>query len=38
MMRSNGFVMEEGREIGRKEAGESRGYLISWMQIMDEDF
>ena len=25
MMRSNSFDMQEGREIGRKEAGKSRG-------------
>ena len=28
MMRSNSFDMQEVREIGRKEAGESRGFPI----------
>ena len=28
IMRSKGFDVQEVREIGRKEAGESRGYSI----------
>ncbi len=35
MMRSNSFEMQEAREIGRKEAGESRGFPILWMEIID---
>ena len=27
--------MQEVREIGRKEAGEPRGFPISWMGIID---
>ena len=38
MMRSNSFDMQEVREIGRKEAGESRGFPILWMGIMKDVF
>ena len=38
MMRSNSFVMQEEREIGRKEAGESRGFPILCMGIMEDVF
>ena len=31
MMRSKNFDTQEGRETGRKEAGESRGFPILWM-------
>ena len=33
MMRSNSFDTQEVREIGRKEAGESRGFPILWMEL-----
>ena len=33
IMCSNSFEMQEVREIGRKEAGESRGFSILWMGI-----
>ena len=35
MMRSKSSDMQEVREIGRKEAGESRGFPILWMGIID---
>ena len=38
MMRSNSFDRQEVREIGRKEAGESRGFSILWMIIMEDVF
>ena len=38
MMRSKCFETQEVREIGRKEAGESRGFPISWMGIMEDVF
>ena len=38
MMRSNSFDTQEVREIGRKEAGESRGFLILCMGIIEEVF
>ena len=38
MMRSNSFDTQEVREIGRKEAGESRGFPIMWMGIIEEVF
>ena len=38
MMRSNSFDMQEVREIGRKEAGESRGFPILWMEIIEDVF
>ena len=38
MMRSNSFDTQEVREIGRKEAGESRGFPILWMRIIEDVF
>ena len=38
MMRSNSFDTQEVREIGQKEAGESRGFPILWMGIMEDVF
>ena len=38
MMCSNSFDTQEVREIGRKEAGESRGIPILCMGIMEDDF
>ena len=38
MMRSSSFESQEVREIGRKEAGESRGFPILWMGIMEDVF
>ena len=38
MMRSKSFDTQEVREIGRKEAGESRGFPILWMEIMEDVF
>ena len=38
MMRSKSFDTQEVREIGRKEAGESRGFPILWMRIMENVF
>ena len=38
MMRSKSFDTQEVREIGRKEAGESRGFLILLMEIMEDVF
>ena len=38
MMHSNSFDMQEVREIGRKEAGESRGFPILWMGIIEDVF
>ena len=35
MMRSNSFDTQEVREIGRKEAGELRGFPMLWMGIID---
>ena len=35
-MRSNSFDTQEVREIGRKEAGESRGFPNLWMGIMED--
>ena len=32
MMRSNSFETQEVREVGRKEAGESRDFAILWME------
>ena len=34
MMPSNTFEMQEVREIGRKKAGESKGFPILWMGII----
>ena len=38
MMRSNSFDTQEVREIGRKEAGELRGFPILWMGIIEDVF
>ena len=38
MMRSNSFDTQEVREIGWKEAGESRGFLILCMGIIEDVF
>ena len=38
MMRSNSFETRDVREIGRKEAGESRGFPILWMGILEDVF
>ena len=38
MMRSKGFDTQEVREIGQKEAGESRGFSILCMGIMEDVF
>ena len=38
MMRSKSFDTQEVREIRRKEAGESRGFPILWMGIMEDVF
>ena len=38
MMRSNSFNTQEVREIGWKEAGESRGFPILWMGIIEDVF
>ena len=37
-MRSKSFDTQEVREIGRKEAGESRGFPILCMGIMEDVF
>ena len=37
-MRSNSFDTQEMRELGRKEAGESRRFSILCMGIMEDDF
>ena len=36
MMRSKSVQMQEVREIGWKEAGESRGFPILWMGITED--
>ena len=38
LMRSKSFQTQEVREIGRKEAGESRGNPILWMGTMEDAF
>ena len=38
VMRSNSFDTQEVREIGRKEAGESRGIPILWMGMIEDVF
>ena len=38
IMRSNSFDTQEVREIGRKEAGESRGFPILWMGMIEDVF
>ena len=37
-MHSKSFNTQEVREIGRKEAGESRGFPILWMEIIEDVF
>ena len=37
-MHSKRFEMQEMRKIGRKEVGESRGFSILWMGIMENVF
>ena len=38
MMRSNSFDTQKVKEIGQKEAGESRGFPIVCMGIMEDVF
>ena len=38
MMRSKSFETQEVRETDRKEAGESRGFPMVWMGIMEDVF
>ena len=38
MMRLKSFDTQEVRETGRKEAGESRGFPILWMGIIEDVF
>ena len=38
VMRSKSFDTQEGREVGRKEAGESRGFPILCMGIIENVF
>ena len=38
IMSSNSFDTQEAREIGRKEAGQPRGFPILWMGIMEDVF
>ena len=38
MMRSKSFDMQEVIEIGRKKAGESRGFIILCMGIIEDVF
>ena len=38
MLRSNSFDTQEVKEIGRKEVGESRGFPILCMGIMEDVF
>ena len=38
IMHSKNFETQEVRAIGRKEAGESRGFHILWMGIMEDVF
>ena len=38
MMRSKSFETQEVREIGRKEAKESRDFPILWMGIIEDVF
>ena len=38
MMRSKSFDTQEMREIGRKEAGESRGFPILYVGIIEDVF
>ena len=38
MMRSNSFETQKVREIGRKEAGKSRGFPILCMGVIEDVF
>ena len=38
IMRSKSFDTQKVREISRKEAGESRGFPILWMVIIEDVF
>ena len=38
MMQSNSFDTLEVRDIGRKEAGESTGFPMLWMGIIEDVF
>ena len=38
MMRSKSFETQVVREISRKKAGESRGFPILWMGILEDVF
>ena len=38
MMRSNSFDKQELREMCRKEVGQSRGFSILWMEIIEDVF
>ena len=38
MMHSKSFETQEVRGIGQKEARESRGFPIKWMEIMEDVF
>ena len=38
MMRSNSFETQKVREIGWNKAGESRGFPILWMEIIEDVF
>ena len=38
IMCSNSFDTQDVREIGQKEAGESRGFPILWMEIIEDVF
>ena len=38
MMRSNSFDTQEVKKISLKEAGESRGFPILWMGIIEDVF
>ena len=38
MIRSKSFDTQEVREIGRKKAGESRGFSILWMGTIEDVF
>ena len=37
-MRSKSFDMQEVKEIGQKEAAESRGFPVLWMGIIEDVF
>ena len=38
VMRSKSFETQKVREISRKEAGESRGFPILWIEIIEDVF